>query len=510
VPRHGRKERTVTKQKHLKRRIRERMRKTGESYTTARLHILRSRPDESAAESATPDPIVVGNARASATGSAIRLRLPRVHTRAVEPSRFAYAVPVFTILLFILVALTGCADGTGESRIAASDSVGIRIVVNLPGSIEAAEAWTLSDDPLVDIGGGVDPATPLFHVTDIAPLDDGRVAVAMNRPPQVHVFDEDGRLAVTLGGEGSGPGEFASVASLVPVTSDSIAVWDADRRRISTFDTSGRFVREVDVSDAAPASARAAPSTAFASGYTHLFASGGQAFIIFGEGALGPHVTPGIGRPALPAVRISTTGDVLAEFGPVPGMEMAHAGPAGGLPLPFGARTSAATSGEMLIVGTGDVTQFQVSAADGEPVRIVRWPDRERIVGGHWLDEWTAMVAAAPPPIRELVELMPRRERFPAYDYLMASDEGHVVVGEYAGPIGIWSLRRPDEGPEAVRPVRRPRDRRWLVFDPDGVLTATLRTPEGFAPASVDEGRIWGVFTDTLDIESVRAYRILR
>jgi hypothetical protein len=49
------------------------------------------------------------------------------------------------------------------------------------------------------------------------------------------------------------------------------------------------------------------------------------------------------------------------------------------------------------------------------------------------------------------------------------------------------------------------RERRWLVFDPDGVVTATLRTPEGFAPAAIGEDRIWGVFTDTIEIESVRA-----
>src|SRR5688572_17663057 len=40
---HGRKGRTMTKDKDIKRRIRARMEKTGESYTTARSHLLRSR-----------------------------------------------------------------------------------------------------------------------------------------------------------------------------------------------------------------------------------------------------------------------------------------------------------------------------------------------------------------------------------------------------------------------------------------------------------------------------------
>lgn len=519
----------MTRQKDLKRRIRERMRKTGESYTTARLHILRSYPGDTLAAAAVPRPGMqdasaaprarmqnasaaprAGMQNASASAAPVRIRLPRVHVAAVRPAAQVYVVPVFTILLFIIIAMTGCAGDARRSDVAVRDSAGIRIVENLPGSIDAAETWTLSGDPTVEIGGGVDPATPLYHVTDVAPLDDARVAVAMNTPPQVHVFDEDGTLAATLGRRGSGPGEFTSVASIVPLTRDSIAVWDADRRRISIFDANGRFLRELDLSDVAPLSARAAPSSTIASGFTHLLASGPRAFVIFAEGAIEPEAAPGIGRPTLPSARISTTADALADFGAIPGMAMVHGGPAGTLPLPFGARTDAATSGEMLVVGSGEPTQFRVFGDDGTLIRIVRWPDHDRTVRGEWLEEWTAMVEAAQPPIRELVEATPRSERFPAYDGLLTSDEGEVMVGEYAGPTGIWPLRRADEGPEALRPVRRTRERRWLVFDSAGALTATLRTPEGFAPAAARDDRIWGVFTDTLDIESVRAYRIVR
>ena len=497
----------MTKQKDLKRRIRERMCKTGESYTTARLYTLRRRPDDDCAAAA-----VSASTRTTDTppDTPVRVRLPRINVATVPPSRLAYAVPVYTILLFIILALAGCDGESSGSGVAVRDSAGVRIVENLPRSVEAAQTWAVSEDPAVAIGGGVNPAASLYHITDVAPLGRGRVAVGMNTPPQVLVFDEHGTLTATLGRRGEGPGEFTSVSSVVPLPGDSVAVWDADRRRISIFGTSGRFVRDLDVSDVAPLSARAAPSTTFASGFTHLLGSGPQAFVIFGEGALEPNAAPGIGRPTLPSIRITTTGEVLAEFGSIPGMEMVRGGPAGAVPLPFGARTDAATSGELLVVGTGERTQFSVFGADGALTRIVRWPSVDRMVGGDWLAEWMDMVEAAPPPIRELVEATPRSERFPAYDGLITSDEGNIAVGEYAGPTGIWPLRRADEGPEALRPLRRTRERRWLVFNPDGVLTAMLATPEGFAPAAIRDGQIWGVFTDTLDIESVRAYRILR
>lgn len=88
--------------------------------------------------------------------------------------------------------------------------------------------------------------------------------------------------------------------------------------------------------------ARPAPSAAVASGFTHLLASGTRAFVVFGEGAVDPDPAPGIGRPALPSVRISTLGERLVEFDAIPGMEMVNGSPAGVLPLPFGARTDAA------------------------------------------------------------------------------------------------------------------------------------------------------------------------
>jgi hypothetical protein len=35
-------------------------------------------------------------------------------------------------------------------------------------------------------------------------------------------------------------------------------------------------------------------------------------------------------------------------------------------------------------------------------------------------------------------------------------------------------------------------------------------TPEGFQPHAVREGVLWGVFQDELDIESVRAYALVK
>ena len=103
----------------------------------------------------------------------------------------------------------------------------------------------------------------------------------------------------------------------------------------------------------------------------------------------------------------------------------------------------------------------------------------------------------------DLVESVPRPERFPAYEGLVATDRGEILVGEYAGPLGIWPMRRADQGPDMLRPQLKVPARQWLVFDPDGELIATLETPGSFEPYAVEDDMMWGVYVSDLDVELV-------
>jgi len=142
-----------------------------------------------------------------------------------------------------------CAQSSSLSETSVVDSVGVRIVTNPSEAVAAAEQWTLSAASVIEIGGGANPEAPLYQVTVVQALGEGRVAVGTNSPAQALVFEADGSLAVTLGREGDGPGEFWNVASLVALASDSILVWDRDRRRISVFTGEGVYSREADLSE---------------------------------------------------------------------------------------------------------------------------------------------------------------------------------------------------------------------------------------------------------------------
>lgn len=87
----------MTKQKHLKRRIRERMQKTGESYTTARLHLLRTPSD------------VAEKTRAHDLDGPRRVQL-RARQRSLNtplPPGLGYVVSAFGMVVLILIGAAG-------------------------------------------------------------------------------------------------------------------------------------------------------------------------------------------------------------------------------------------------------------------------------------------------------------------------------------------------------------------------------------------------------------------
>ncbi len=412
---------------------------------------------------------------------------------------------VAMIVAVAAVAWSGCGEGEGSGAVIVADSAGIEVVTNLPGGEAEAEVWTLSAEPVLEVGAGASPEVPLHRVSAVAPLDGG-VAVGTETPPQALVFDADGALAATLGRAGGGPGEFTRVASVVPMVGDSLAVWDPDRRRISVFTRAGAFIREVDLSDVAPVGIMAAPNTRSAAAWTHLKAGPDGGFVLFSVGAFGPG--EGARRPAAPSYRLTPAGEVAAELGSFPGFQSYSSEQTGVTLYPFGADTYGAMSGDALVVGTAEAPELRYYGPDGDLRRIVRWPDHDRAVQGPLVERWDSMQTSwlepMPEPrrrmMREMFDRIPRPDRFPAYDGVISGADGRVWVGEYVGVIELANT------PIDVRvPARR-----WLVFDAGGALTATVETPAGFQPHAASGARVWGVYRDELDVESVRAYTVAR
>lgn len=408
-----------------------------------------------------------------------------------------------------VAAWSGCGESTEAGYLSVADSAGIRVATNLPGSVDAAEGWALGSEPVAEIGAGASPEVPLYEVSAVTPLADGGVAVGTESPPQALVFDAAGSLTASLGRQGGGPGEFSRVTSLVPLGQDSLAVWDPDRRRVSVFTLDGAFVREVDLSDVAPVGVMAAPSTRTVAAWTYLLpglVDGQRDFILFSVGVFGPGMGPR--RPAAASYRVSAAGEPLATYGPFPGYESYNSEQTGVVPYPFGAETWGAVSGDALVIGTAERSELRYFGPDGALRRIVRWPEPDRAVEGPFVEQWEASfeewVETMPPrargPIRDRFDHVPYPDQFPAYAGVVAGGNGRIWVGDYPGHLLI-----------PATPIdHRVPSRRWLVFDADGRLTATVGTPAGFQPRVASGDRVWGVYRDEVDVESVRAYTLTR
>ena len=236
---------------------------------------------------------------------------------------------------------------------------------------------------------------------------------------------------------------------------------------------------------------------------------GPGSLVLFSVGVFGPSPIVGVQRLEAPSYRITTGGKELADLGRFPGEATYWSDQIGGGPFPLGPNTHAATSRGALVVGIAEGPEYRRYSPTGDVEQIVRWPDHDRDVGGPVLasrnDFWAASLDPLPQAERdarnEILEAMSQPERFPAYGSLVGSDTGEIWVGSYypaqLGLVVMYMGRL------------RIQEQRWLVFDADGAVVATIQTPVGFQLHAVRDGIAWGVHADELDVESVQAYEIV-
>ncbi len=401
--------------------------------------------------------------------------------------------PRLASVISTLTLLLACGGGAAPHSATVVDSAGVTIVTNTAAQIDRATERTLAAEPSLTIDTPGDGSFTLFQVRALAPLSAGRLAVANGKPPEILVFGEDGALVARFGQDGDGPGEFRSIGSIAVLPGDSIAVFDAAAGRLSVFDGDGAFAHDADLMR----------TITDANGYnwaTHVLSLANGDLVLFTGSDFNTDRSRHDGpfRAESESMRIQTDGAVVASYGRFPGLEVfAHIQGASGSPF-FGAATDAATIGDDLVVGTEGSPELRTYGPDGALARIVRWPDHDRTVTQERVNDFLDTLMAHAPEaqrtatMRAMMAKLPHAEREPAYRTLVTSVGGDLWAGSY--------------DPFADRPdlVRVPRH--WLVFSPDGTVTATIDTPAGFAPKVVRGARVLGVFTDSIGVESVRAY----
>lgn len=392
--------------------------------------------------------------------------------------------------LLLLAPLAACEPAVQPSSPAVRDSAGVLIVDNSSFRWKDGRGWRVSERPLLDIG--VVEGGPEYQFEDVKAalrLADGRIVVADNGAAELRFYDEAGMYLSTSGGKGGGPGEFEGILMVWRLGDDSLMAWDWRLRRVSVFDSRGRFARSWQLQAPEAASGLALP----------------QAYL--GDGSLVAGVLDYSSGAVLDGAvydtmvyhvvdRDGTFGPPLGRFPWSQRYVERFEGGAFSVSLPFGRRTHAAASGDGFHLGNGDSYEIRYFDSRGSLRRIVR-RDRPnprvtetdiRTLREEWISD--ERDAGGRQRMRRLLDMMPIAETMPAYGRLVADALGNLWVEVY---------RRPGDD--------RPR---WTIFDPEGHMLGVVETPDGFVVLDIGADFLLGLWRDDLDVEHIRMYHLLK
>ncbi len=320
-------------------------------------------------------------------------------------------------------------------------------------------------------------------------LDDGRILVANAGTGELRFFDASGTLLSSTGRKGSGPGEFQDILWIERLAADSVLVYDYRLRRISLFDSLGRFVRSFDLHFIDQIGGFPTLVAPFTDG--SLLVALEQFFV--GE------TQPGLRRGTTLYVHCDREGALLDTLGLYPGVESysiqeGDSWLSGG--VPFGHVSQATVHGAGYYFGDSESYEIGHYGSDGTLRRSIRLTRTSLEVTPEDIELYTqqSLARARDERRRQIRERMfasmPWPEVMPAYDEFITDAEGNLWVAEY---------RRPgDEQP------------RWTVFDPNGSMLGVVETPRRFRVFQIGSDFILGRWWDEFDVEHVRMYALLK
>ena len=386
----------------------------------------------------------------------------------------------------LFAACSDGADAPAASRTSVVDSAGVRVVTN---GVEGLPRRELRPEAEVSMGSfdGVDDA--LFNVRAVDRLPGGEWILANGGTNQIKVFTAAGEYLRSIGREGEGPGEFASLWSLSVFGGDSIFAWDTRSRRASVFSSDGELVRSVTPA-AIEGQSLPAPVRMMATG--SLLASGGFSLNsvdlgseeIVRSSSLG-HLLDSEGRHLRTLDEFGGTEQWLVQTDAFVSIRT----------VPFGKGSRLAGSADAIFAGATENPEIRVRNVDGELVQIWRL-DREspHVSPEEWevtrqADIALARSAAALAMAEAFYSKVPIPARHPAWNQLMVTQEGELWMQQFDPP-----------GGEDTNV--------WWRFDTQGVLYDEVSLPAGFDPLWISDDLVVGTIEDEFEVEYVRGYRI--
>ena len=417
--------------------------------------------------------------------------------------------PYFSgVLAALVLTLAACDTQPPSTGTLHADSAGIPVATAISPQWEPGEAWTV-DELLVEIGT-VD-GSPEYQLADVVAavrLDNGDIVVADRGASQLRGYDAQGTFRWRAGREGEGPGEFLSLDFLGRMAGDSLVVYDGRLLRVQVFDPVGTLVRtfRAELQRGVGAASGSAPDRP-------VGLAAGRLILRFVE--LPDETAPGVTRwidYRLVAIdlRDGAATSLIVVDGEEVELRQRDDGRYTEGHYVFGSVPEfGAAAGSVAVIDTEAYQIRLVSAIDGRAERIVHRDVEpaaatDAVFESH-LEGIMDLVAraGAPPEQADAVERMwreyPRAPTLPVLRSIHVDETGNLWLTPYfvAG----------------AEPLP------FEVHAPDGTWLGSVSLPPGLergfiqyqAPyMEIGSDYILGVWTDELDVQYVRMYRLNR
>lgn len=381
-------------------------------------------------------------------------------------------------LSICLVAVLGCESSSSAVALTTrTDSAGVEIV----RSRDVRTHQIIVDSvPDLSLGGPAAEGPEAFGaVENVVVAPDGSIWVSDRQAAVVQVFESNGSHRTTVGGRGSGPGEFR-IIRLLGVAGDSVAVQDVTSGRLTWYGVEGELLSEARVN-----------SPDGTNPLVYDVTTDGHLVGVQSETRSVSSIEPGSTYGG--SVDFSlwrSPGEAPTQFTSEPtAMFVLTEGPSSAA-IPFRAN-AAVDAGQQIHVVAGPEYEVRQFDSEGSLVRIARIDRRRSLVDASAKAKYRRFIEQAVPPNRgeamlEVLQHPSVPDAASAYRLVVQGTDG-----------SSWAYRF-----SASEPGEQP----WDVFRPDGSFSGVATLPMRFGLRVVTEGFLYGIWTDDLGVHHVRRY----
>ena len=409
----------------------------------------------------------------------------------------------------ISVAAAGCDSASPAIYTIHTDSAGIAIATAVEPLWGPGEGWTVEPEPLLEIGTVTGASEYLFtDVVAAVRLGNGDIVVADRGASELRSYDAAGNFQWRAGRDGEGPGEFRSLDFVGTTVGDSLVTYDGRLLRAQLFDPGGRLARTYRVAisegEAPGRGVLADKAVGVVDGLLVV------RFIEYGE-----RIPSGVVRwPPERVAALDLADDSVRSLIVLPGNEAYMQAREGGgytdSPYVFyNGPEYGAAAGRLAVIDTEAWSVRLISSRDGATTAVFRRDVAPRSVTPALVDlhlDGIVGLAFADPdqaPSEDVERFRQRWRETPRAPDLPVLRSVHVD-----GAGHLWLK------PYYVAGAEPPP---FEILAPDGTWLGSVSLPPGLVRAftqyqapymEIGDDYVLGVWTDELDVQYVRMYRI--